>query len=35
MILEKISNKVNPKKNMYRPSWKLETDKIKEHGGRE
>ena len=24
MILEKLSNKMNPKKNIYRPSWKLE-----------
>ena len=28
MILEKLSNKVNPKKNIYRFSWKLEADKI-------
>ena len=28
MILEKLSNKVNPKKNIYRSSWKLEADKI-------
>ena len=27
MILEKLNNKVNPKKYMYRPYWKLETDK--------
>ena len=28
MILEKLSNKVNPKKNIYRSFWKLETDKM-------
>ena len=28
MILEKLSNDVNPKKNIYRSSWKLEADKI-------
>ena len=28
VILEKLSNKVNPKKNIYRSSWKLEADKI-------
>ena len=27
MILEKLSNKVNPKKNIYRPTWKLETER--------
>ena len=27
MILEKLSNKVNLPKNIYRPSWKLETEK--------
>ena len=27
MIPEKLSKKVNPKKNIYRPTWKLETDK--------
>ena len=24
MMLEKLSNKVNPKKNICKPSWKLE-----------
>ena len=28
MILEKPSNEMNPKYNMYRPTWKLETDMI-------
>ena len=28
MILEKLSNKVNPKKNIYRTTRKLEADKI-------
>ena len=28
MILEKLNNKVNLKKNIYRSSWKLEADKI-------
>ena len=32
MILEKLSNKVNPKRNIYRPTWKLETDKIRNMG---
>ena len=27
MILEKISNKMNPKKNIYTSTWKLKTDK--------
>ena len=27
MILYKLSDKVNPKKNIYRPTWKLETHK--------
>ena len=27
MSLEKPNNKVNPKKNIYRSSWKLEADK--------
>ena len=37
MILEKLSNKVNPKKNINISSWKGELDKITwqnwEHGG--
>ena len=28
MVLEKLSNKVNSKKNIYKLNWKLETDKI-------
>ena len=28
MILKKLNNKVNPKKNIYRSSWKLEADNI-------
>ena len=28
MILENLSNKVNPKKNIYRSTWKLEADNI-------
>ena len=28
MILEKLTNKVNPKKNINRPIWKGEIDKI-------
>ena len=28
MILEKLSNKVSHKKNIYRSTWKVETDKI-------
>ena len=28
MILEKLNNKMNPKKTIYRSSWKLEADKI-------
>ena len=28
MILEKLSNKVNPKKNISRSNWKVKIDKI-------
>ena len=28
MTLEKLSNKVNPKKNIYRSIWKWKIDKI-------
>ena len=28
MILEKLSNKVNPEKNIYRLTWNFEADKI-------
>ena len=35
MIPEKLSNKVNPKKNIYRPLRKLETDKTLECRGRD
>ena len=28
MILQKLSNKVNPKKNIHRSSWKYVADKI-------
>ena len=38
MTLEKLSNKVNPKKNIHRSTWKVEIDKITcqnwEQGGR-
>lgn len=37
MILEKLSSMVNPKKNLYRSTWELGTDKIIwqnwDHGG--
>ena len=32
-ILEKLSNKVNPKKNIYRHTWNLESDKNLGAGG--
>ena len=28
MILKKLSNKVNAKENIYRPTWKLKMDRI-------